>query len=124
MPNYTAAVLEAAVPILTVTSLPEALDYYQRILGFRVEWSWGEPPDRASVSRDGVELNLAQSAEAPSGVSKVYFPMAGVDAYYADLVAAGARVEVALADRAYGMRDFRIVDSSGNQLSFGESTHS
>ena len=48
--------------------------------------------------------------------------MAGVDAYYNHITNAGAKVAVALADRPYGMRDFRIVDPSGNELSFGEAT--
>jgi uncharacterized glyoxalase superfamily protein PhnB len=114
------AVLEAAVPILSVTDLSEALDYYKRVLGFRLGWRSGEPPGLASVYRDRVELNLSQSLEAKPGGSKVYFQMVGVDAYYNQITNAGAKVEVPLADRPYRMRDFRIVDPSGNELSFGE----
>lgn len=115
-------VLEAAVPILSVTDLAEALDYYERVLGFQVGWKWGEPPHLASVCRDRVELNLSQSDEGKPGGSKVYFQMAGVDAYYSRITVAGTKVAVPLADRAYGMRDFRIVDPSGNELSIGEAT--
>jgi uncharacterized glyoxalase superfamily protein PhnB len=118
----SAAVLEAAVPILSVTDLSGALDYYQNVLGFRVGWSWGEPPRLASVCRDRVEVNLSQSPAAQPTASRVYFQMAGVDAYYNQLTVAGASVTVALAERPYGMRDFTIVDPSGNELSFGEAT--
>jgi uncharacterized glyoxalase superfamily protein PhnB len=48
--------------------------------------------------------------------------MAGVDAYYNHVTKAGAKVAVTIADRPYGMRDFRIVDPTGNELSFGEAT--
>jgi uncharacterized glyoxalase superfamily protein PhnB len=115
-------VLQAAVPILPVTDLAEALDYYQRVLGFQVGWRWGEPPRLASVCRDHVEVNLAQSPEAKPAVAKVYFQMVGVDAYHDQVAAAGATIAVPLADRPYGMRDFRIVDPAGNELSFGEPT--
>jgi uncharacterized glyoxalase superfamily protein PhnB len=118
------SVLEAAVPILSVTDLSEALDFYERVLGFQVGWKWGEPSHLASVCRDRVEVNLSQSSEAKPAISKVYFQMAGVDAYYNQVTVAGARVVVPLADRPYGMRDFRIVDPSGNELSFGEATGS
>jgi uncharacterized glyoxalase superfamily protein PhnB len=118
MSDNKVAVLEAAVPIVSVTDLPEAIDYYERVLGFQVGWKWGEPPQLASVCCDRVEVNLSQSAGATPGISKAYFQMAGVDAYYRRITTAGA----ALADRPYGMRDFRIVDASGNQLSFGEAT--
>ena len=117
-----AAVLEAAVPILSVIDLSEALEYYQSVLGFQVEWKWGEPPRLASVCRDRVELNLSQSPEAKPEASRVYFQMTGVDAYYNHLTRASAKVAVALASRPYGMRDVRIVDPSGNELSFGEAT--
>ena len=121
MSDGTVAVFAATVPILSVTDLPEALDYYDRVLGFRVGWKWGEPSHLASVCRDRVEVNLSQVAPGTKPTtSKVYFQMTGVDAYYARVRKAGAQVVVALADRAYGMRDFRIVDSSGNELSFGE----
>jgi catechol 2,3-dioxygenase-like lactoylglutathione lyase family enzyme len=46
------AVLEAAVPILSVADFSDALEYYERVLGFRVEM--GEPPRLASVCRNRV----------------------------------------------------------------------
>jgi uncharacterized glyoxalase superfamily protein PhnB len=115
-------VLRVAVPILSVTDLSEALNYYERILGFTVGWKWGEPPHLASVCRDQVEVNLSQSSEPTVTISKVYFQMTGVEAYYSGLTTAGARVAAPLANRPYGMRDFMIVDPSGNELSFGEAT--
>jgi catechol 2,3-dioxygenase-like lactoylglutathione lyase family enzyme len=48
-----ASILEAAVPILSVTDLGEALDYYEHVLGFRVEWRWGEPIGSPPKSRSG-----------------------------------------------------------------------
>jgi len=117
------AVLEAAVPILSVTNLSESLDYYGRVLGFQVGWRSGDPPHLASVCRNRVELNLSKSSsEVKWHVSTVYFQVSGVDAYYNRVTTAGAKVAVPLADRPYGMRDFRIVDPSGNELSFGEAT--
>jgi len=122
MPEDKAMVLEAAVPILSVSDLSEAIDYYEQILGFQVGWRWGEPSRLASVCRDRVEVNLSQPPEQKPVISRVYFQMAGVDAYYNHITMAGAKVAVPLADRPYGMRDFRIVDPSGNELSFGEAT--
>jgi len=120
MPDNKAPKLEMAVPILPVSDLAEALDYYQRVLGFKVEWQWGAPPYLASVCRDQVEVNLSLSSQPTPAASKVYFQVASVDAYYSTVTQAGAKVAVPLGDRPYGMRDFRIVDPSGNELSFGE----
>ena len=46
--------------------------------------------------------------------------MTGVDDYYDKIKAAGARIAIEIADREYGLRDFRAVDPDGNQISFGE----
>ncbi len=121
MTSVKAPVLEAAIPILSVSDLAASVEYYQRVLGFHIQWKWGEPPRLASVCRDRVELNLSlrESTVRPD-VSKVYFEMSSVDAYYGQITEAGAEVTIALADRPYGMKDFRIVDPDGNELSFGE----
>jgi dihydrofolate reductase/uncharacterized glyoxalase superfamily protein PhnB len=118
------AVLEAVVPILSVTNLREALDYYERVLEFRIGWRWGEPPHLASARRDGVEVNLSEAQGVNPGASKLYVHVTGVDAYYNQICMACAKIAAPLADRPYGMRDFRIVDPSGNELSFGEATGS
>ena len=118
--------LETAIPILPVTDLSEALDYYQRVLGFEIAWTWGEPPQLASVCRDRIEFNLAhrpglsQTASGEPGADKVYVRMAGIDEFYRTIKAAGAEVIVPLDDRHYGLRDFRLADPSGNEISFGE----
>jgi uncharacterized glyoxalase superfamily protein PhnB len=123
MASEKAPVLEAAVPILSVSEMSAALDYYEKVLGFALAWKWGEPPRLVSVCRDRVEINLALLEPIGSSrMSKVYVQMTGVDAYYDQITKAGAKVVVPLADRVYGMRDFRIVDLWGNELSFGEAT--
>jgi uncharacterized glyoxalase superfamily protein PhnB len=116
-------VLAAVVPILSVVDLAEALEFYQRVLGFEPGWKWGEPTYLASVCRDAVELNLGTRGRVgPPGPSQAYFQMTGVDAYYAAVSRAGAEIAVSLEDRPYGLRDFSVRDASGNRLDFGEPT--
>lgn len=113
--------LEGVVPILSVADLQASLAYYTVVLGFDVAWQWGEPPYLASVFRDRVEVNLSQAdAAGPPAASRVYFQVSNVDDYYEQVTSAGAKVDVALDERPYGMKDFRILDPSGNELSFGE----
>jgi uncharacterized glyoxalase superfamily protein PhnB len=58
----------------------------------------------------------------PPGAARIYLTMSGVQALHDAALAAGARVAVPLAARDYGMRDCRLVDPDGNELSFGEPT--
>lgn len=105
-----------------VQALERDLSYYTDKLEFAVAWTWGEPAARAGVVRDGFELQLVSDGRfAPECPSRIYFLVAGVDAYYAECVQRGADIQMALEDRpSFGMRDFRVIDPSGNVLGFGE----
>jgi catechol 2,3-dioxygenase-like lactoylglutathione lyase family enzyme len=108
-------------PILRVNDLSQALEFYQRTLGFDLAWSWGTPPEIAAVCRDSIEITLTQRADAkPVGASHIYLGISGIDAYYAQMEQLGVTIVVPIDDRAYGMRDFRIADPSGNELSVGQ----
>lgn len=114
------AKLGSATPIFRVTDLPQSLDWYQSVLGFQIAWTWGDPADHASVCRDSAQVNLVVEPGGQLTVSRVYFETLGVDAYYDRVSRAGGQVSVSIGDRPYGMRDFRVVDPAGNELSFGE----
>jgi uncharacterized glyoxalase superfamily protein PhnB len=110
--------LHAIAPIFQVASLQRSIDFYTRVMGFDLGWTAGEPPDRASLCRDNVEITI-ETDPAPVR-AKAYVYVRGVDEIYSRAAAAGAQVSVPLADRFYGMRDGRIVDPDGNELHIGE----
>jgi len=113
--------LESVSPILSVGDLPQAIAFYREAMGFDLAWSWGTPPDIAAVCRDQVEITLTcQPGAKPPGASHLYLRTADVDACWARAQQAGAQVIVPIADRPYGLRDFRIADPSGNALSIGQ----
>jgi uncharacterized glyoxalase superfamily protein PhnB len=110
--------LIAVSPIFQVTNLERAIAFYTQVMGFELGWTWGSPPDRASLCRDAVEITL--EVERVPRTSHVYLQVEGVDAYFAQVAGAGATVIHPLADRAYGMRDARVTDPDGNYIAFGE----
>lgn len=111
----------AVEPILSVRDLDEAVDYFVDALDFERAWSWGDPPERAGVTRDAARLQLGHDAPfAPDGPSTLYLHVRGIDDYFAACVERGAEVVTELDDRPFGMRDFRVRDPSGNRIAFGE----
>ena len=100
-------------------SREQALAYYRDQLGFTVAWTWGNPMSRAGVALDAIEIQLdeIEPGEAASS-SMAYCHMQGVDEYYEACCARGANVTTPIADRPWGMRDFRVLDPSGNRLGF------
>jgi len=115
------AKFEAVTPRIPVTDVEKALEFYIAQLGFRLGWNWGKPLTHANVCRDSIALDLVASPAGRSGTAMAYIQLSGVDAYFSELK--GRNVESsALQNRAYGMRDFEIVDPYGNRLVFGEPT--
>lgn len=120
MPDRKSTCFQSVNPILSVRDLPAVLGYYQRVLGFQVGWTWGELMTLASVCHDDVELNLSTMQPDKFGRSRIYIHITGIDEYGEAVAASGANISISLEDRAYGMRDFRLIDLDGNQSSFGE----
>jgi uncharacterized glyoxalase superfamily protein PhnB len=106
-------------PVFAVADLEVALDFYCGKLGFEAKWQFGEPPHRAGVAMQGIEIHLdAEGQGAPAGPSVVYCHMDDVAAYFHDLQTRGVTFVFELADRPWGMRDFRVQDPFGNRLGF------
>lgn len=114
--------LNSITPIFEVSNLDRSLEFYTKVLGFEIGWKAGEPPNIASACRDGVEIML--KVEERPRASHAYVNLTGVDAYFAQVTAAGAQVVYPLENRFYGMRDGRIADPDGNHIGLGESIES
>jgi len=112
--------IESVTPIFPADDLAASLAFYRQTLGFDLAWSWGTPPELASVCRDGIEIMLRQRANAGTDTAQIYLGVSDVDAWHDALVAAAVDIRVPIGDRAYGMRDFRIADPGGNEISFGQ----
>ena len=54
----TKAVIAAAEPQLFVADIKSSCDFFNGKLGFKIAFTYGEPPFYAQVMRDGVRLNL------------------------------------------------------------------
>ena len=112
---------EAVTPRVPVDNVEEALTFYRDRLGFDLGWKWGAPVTHANVCRDSISLDLISVPIGKRGTAMAYIQVSGVDVYYSELRARGVSLSD-LSDRDYGMRDFEIVDPSGNRLAFGEPT--
>lgn len=108
-------------PFLGTDDLPATLAFYQEKLGFDLAWEWGSPLEVAAVCRDQVEITFTCRSDArPGGISRIYIGIDAIDAYHAHLLQAGVTIDVPIDDRPYGMRDFSVVDPTGNVLTFGQ----
>ena len=107
-------------PVFPVADVTAALAFYRDRLGFDLGWIWGAPPTLANICRDAISISLTLKP-GEAGTGEGYVGLRGIDAYHAELRARGVAVGE-LDNRAYGMRDFDLLDVDGNRLVFGEET--
>ncbi|TDD93709.1 bleomycin resistance protein [Actinomadura rubrisoli] len=122
---------EYAVPILPSRDLDETLGFYAR-LGFEARGSWPEH-GYLIVVRGSVELHFSRESDHDplTTAASCYVNVRDADALYrawdeigvATDPATGSRL-VAPVDTDYGMREFALVDGSGNLLRIGSSLSS
>lgn len=122
MPNES--LFCSAATVFVVKDLPRSVEHYRDALGFRTEFTYGQPTSYAIVDRDGVNVHLVAASETKRqpGQGGVYVFVTNVDALYQELKSRGAKTLNEPKDYPYGMRDFDIHDLDGNHLSFGMET--
>lgn len=119
-----------AAPYFLVTNLSGASAYYERVLGFAVEYSGGDPPEFVIVSRDGLPLMLRRVPdgdgtpivpnEKQGGTWDVFFWVRGLRALHEQLAQNGADVVYGPVVQPYGVEEFAVRDLEGYVLGFGE----
>jgi catechol 2,3-dioxygenase-like lactoylglutathione lyase family enzyme len=107
---------------LHVNDVAAAAEFYTTKLGFKLAFLFGEPPNIAGMNLGNVQMFLERGEPNPKGCS-VYFVVGDADELYEFQRANGVEVVVEPADRFYGLRDYRIRDLDGYELSFGHQLH-
>lgn len=116
-----------AEPQLFVADIDAACAFYVDKLGFRVVFSYGEPPFYAQVARDGARLNL-RAVSGPvfdSGFrARESDPLAATLALddakplFLELQKAGVTFHQTLRTEPWGVRTFIVRDPDGNLIAF------
>jgi catechol 2,3-dioxygenase-like lactoylglutathione lyase family enzyme len=118
-----------SAPYFPVADLEQSAAHYERVLGFRLEYTGGKPPEFAILSRDGLSimLRLVPSAERivpnekQGGTWDVFFWVRDAQALHAELRANGADIVYGpVMQPHYRMEEFAVRDREGYVLGFGQ----
>ena len=107
--------VENIIPILSCSDFHSSLEYYQKALGFDVDWTYED--SFASLSRAGwkIFLNASLSGEA-SG--RIWVGVEDIEALHAEFGSSGAHVKGDLIDNPWAC-EMHVADLDGNVLRFG-----
>ena len=116
--------LEPPIPVLQITSLSAAKAFYVDFLGFTFDWGNDEPQPAhayAQVSRDGVQLHLAEASEGGRPGTLLFRDMTGLTALHRELIARkGQFAPTEIRFTQWDSREFEVTDPFGNKLRFWE----
>jgi uncharacterized glyoxalase superfamily protein PhnB len=122
------ATFKKIVPVLRVTDLQRAVDFYTAVLGFTVCWraandGGGENCMLAAGATDLLLSTGSHLGDKPQFTGTLYFHMTGVREFF-EQVKHEAVVVWPLEEMEYGQTEFGIRDFDGYTLAFAETVDS
>jgi catechol 2,3-dioxygenase-like lactoylglutathione lyase family enzyme len=117
------------VPVFLVDDVEATAQYYRDVLGFEVDFVWGDDASYGRVVRDDAIIDFvraepagARNSIASSGASHgsdALIVVSDVEEVYIEVQEKGATVIERLEAREYGMLDCMIEDPNGYRLTIG-----
>jgi lactoylglutathione lyase len=105
-------------PILYVSNLDASIAYYRDRLGFHFDWTDGDPPDFAAVTRGETQIFMCQRCQGHAG-SWLWIATHDVDELHTELVRRGAVIKALPENKPWGVREMQVSDPDGNVLRIG-----
>ena len=117
-----------AVPVIATADVTGTIAYFEKILGFRQQWTWGEPPVYAGVKAGGAMLYISHDPELAAAIRErrlapdVFLWVRDIDSAYDRHRASGAEIVEELSTRPWGLRQYAMKDLNGYNLKITELT--
>ncbi len=111
--------------VLAVPSLERSSAFFRDVLGFEIR-EIGDPGWRMMV-RDACQIMVGECPDAllPSSLGDhayfAYLVVADVDAFYQQVMAAGAQITQPVASQPWRMREFGLRTIDGHRMTIGQS---
>jgi catechol 2,3-dioxygenase-like lactoylglutathione lyase family enzyme len=108
-----------AIPVLPCQNIDESINFYENKLGFKAI-KYG---DMAILERDNLVIHLWLTQDKYlSENSSCYIRVTGIEQIYKEyeenkVIHPNGKLEI----KPWGMKEFVVLDNSGNGLNFGES---
>lgn len=106
-----------ALPNLPLSDVAAGVAYYRDVLGFKINYA---QHDLGVMDRDDVTVLLVAKTERYAGIGGCYVYVRDADALHAELRAKGANIQGEPVSHPWGLRDFKVLDLEGNEITFGQ----
>jgi len=118
--NNLRPIFSHAEPVLAVGDVSETISYWQEVLGFPDEWTWGEPPVHGGVSWHKAHIQFYNDPElvAASKGNSVWIRVQRVDELYKMHQNKNAEIVAPLQNQPWGMAQYTVKEINGYFIHF------
>jgi uncharacterized glyoxalase superfamily protein PhnB len=126
MINIGDSQIHSTVPVVSTDDIAKSLAYYQDVLGFAIDFQYGDPPVYAGVNSGAAEIYFTHSPDfvklvADHGLHPdIFIWVSDANRYFNLHVKNGAEIIEAIADRPWGARQYVVRDPNGYYLKFAQ----
>ena len=96
----------------------ETIRYWQDVLGFPDQWTWGDPPDIGAVSWQTVHVQFVLQAEWRGGGCSVWIRVRRLESLYRLHQERKADIVELLENKPWGMAQYTVREINGHYLCF------
>ncbi|HEV2295931.1 MAG TPA: GNAT family N-acetyltransferase [Tepidisphaeraceae bacterium] len=107
--------------VLACRDVREAVEFYIKVLGFKQQWLWEEPPTFACVGMGQAEIFLCLQPELAAkieGHMHCFDVQDDLELLHAEHRRAGAAIVSPLENKPWGIREYTVRDCNGYHLRF------
>jgi GNAT superfamily N-acetyltransferase/uncharacterized glyoxalase superfamily protein PhnB len=113
-------VFSHAEPVLSVSDVTASIRYWQDVLGFPGQWTWGDPPIHGGVSWHGAFIQFSYNPELakhPHG-QYIWVRVQHIEVLYQLHQERKADIVSPLKKQGYGFDEYTVRDLNGYYISF------
>ena len=118
--------IHSTVPVVNTDDIAKSLAYYQNVLGFAIDFQYGDPPVYAGVNAGPCEIYFTHSPDFVKLLADhalhpdIFIWVTDADQYFKLHVRNGAEIVEPIADRLWGARQYVVRDPNGYNLKFAQ----
>jgi len=109
--------LRKLLAVMPHQDVARGIAHYRDVLGFHINYA---QDDLGVMDRDSVSLLIVPRGDPNPGFGACYMYVCDVDALHEELVRNGADVQGSPVSHPWGLRDFKIRDGEGNEITLGQ----